>query len=64
MELLALQDLRDVEIEEVAVKDGLNASRHDSDDVVESLKIKCMKFDDTKLSLAKYIYRFDRSGAL
>ena len=36
LEFFALQDLRDVEIEEVAVEDGLNASRHDSDDVVES----------------------------
>ena len=40
LKLLALENLRDVKIEEVAVEDGLNASRHDSDDVVESLKIK------------------------
>ena len=39
MELLALQDLRDVEIEEVAVKDGLDAAGDDGDDVVEALRV-------------------------
>ena len=39
LELLALQDLGDVEIEEVAVKDGLDAAGDDGDDVIESLRV-------------------------
>jgi len=39
LELLSFQDFGDVEIEEVAVKDGLNASSHDGNDVVESLGV-------------------------
>ena len=31
-----LEDLGDVEVEEVAVEDGLHASGHDGDDVVEA----------------------------
>ena len=36
LQLLALEDLGDVEVEEVAVEDGLHASGHDGDDVVEA----------------------------
>lgn len=39
LEFFALQDLRDVEIEEVAVEDGLDAAGDDGDDVVESLRV-------------------------
>ena len=39
LELLPLQDLRDVEIEEVAVEDGLDAAGDDGDDVIETLRV-------------------------
>jgi len=36
LKLLSLEDLGDIQVEEVAVKDGLNAAGHYGDDVVES----------------------------
>ena len=39
LQLLSLQDLRDVEIEEVAVEDGLDAAGDDGDDVIEALRV-------------------------
>jgi hypothetical protein len=38
LQLLALQHLRDVQVEEVAVEDRLHDSGHDSDDIIESFK--------------------------
>lgn len=39
LELFAFQNFRNVEIEEIAIQNGLNDARDDSDDVVESLVI-------------------------
>jgi len=39
LELLSLHDLGDVEVEEVAVEDGLDAAGHDRDDVIERLSV-------------------------
>ena len=39
LKLLALENLRDVKIEEVAVEDGLDTSGNDGDDVVEPLDV-------------------------
>ena len=40
LKLLALENLRDVKIEEVAVEDGLDAPGNDRDDVVEALEVE------------------------
>ena len=39
LEFLALENLRDVQIEEIAVEDGLDTAGDDGDDVVESLEV-------------------------
>lgn len=39
MELLSLEDLGDVQVEEVAVEDGLDAAGNNGDDVVKSLDV-------------------------
>ena len=39
LKLLALENLRDVKIEEVAVEDGLDTSGNDGDDIVEPLDV-------------------------
>ena len=36
LKLLALQNLGDIEIEEIAVQNRLNASSHNSDDIIEA----------------------------
>ena len=36
LKLLALENFCDVEIEEIAVKDGLHAAGHDGNDIVEA----------------------------
>jgi len=39
LQFLSLQNFCDIEIEEVAVEDSLDAPSHDGDDVVESLEV-------------------------
>lgn len=39
LELFAFQNFRNVEIEEIAIQNGLNDTGDDSDDIVESLEV-------------------------